>query len=277
MTDTIQTETSGFACPKCKHALCSADETLYCNACDRTYPIVGGIPDFLSHASLAPAALRIARGMDLVAPIYESRPFVSVLLRLSGVGGGSRFIDRIASYHSESLRGITGAVLDVACGPATYSRRIASPSRSVYGIDISMGVLRQGMTYIARDGAPRVHLARASVEELPFENTVFDGAVCSGSLHLFPDPVLSLREVARTMKPGAPLSVQTFVAGHTVINRLLQKRSWLHTFELAEVERYLTEAGFEGFHPELDGIVLTFRARKAVPRIEGTRVPSYGR
>jgi SAM-dependent methyltransferase len=255
-----------YACPKCKRPLHSGEDALQCRECNRTYPIAGGIPDFLSQASLAPATLRIAKVMDLAAPIYESRLFASVLLKLSGVGGSSRFIDHIASFHSETLKGITGSVLDVACGPATHSRRIASVSRTVYGIDVSMGVLRQGMTYVARDGVLGVHLARASVEELPFEDAVFDGGVCSGSLHLFPDTVHSLREIARTMKPGAPLSVQTFVAGNTVINRFLQKRSWLHTFELGELEQYLTEAGFEGFRPELAGIVLTFSVRKAIPR-----------
>jgi SAM-dependent methyltransferase len=256
----------GFACPKCKRLLQSTENALQCNGCNRTYPIVGGIPDFLSQASLAPAALRIAKVMDFVAPIYESQPFASVLLKLSGVSGGSRFFDHIASFHSETLQGITGPVLDVACGPATYTRRLTSPSRDVYGIDISMGVLRQGMTYIARDGVPGVHLARAGVEELPFENAVFEGCVCSGSLHLFPDTVLSLREMARTMKSGAPLSVQTFVSGNTAINRLLQKRSWLHTFELGKLQQCLTEAGFDGFQPKLDGIVLAFSARKSMPR-----------
>ncbi len=127
-----------------------------------------------------------------------------------------------------------------------------------------MGTLQQGMTYVARDGVAGVQLARARVEKLPFENAVLDGGVCSGSLHLFSDTLLALREIARTMKPGAPLSVQTCVAGNTVINRLLQKRSWLDTFEL-KLQRYLAEAGFEGFRPELDGIVLTSSARRAMP------------
>jgi ubiquinone/menaquinone biosynthesis C-methylase UbiE len=264
MPETTPIKRVSFACPKCKRPLRSVDNALYCSECNRTYPIAGGIPDFLSQASLAPATLRIAKVMDLVAPIYESRLFASVLLKLSGISArGSRFIDSIASFHSKSLKGTTGSVLDVACGPATYSRRIASPSRNVYGIDVSMGVLRQGMTYVARDNQLGIHLARASVEELPFGNAVFDGGVCSGSLHLFPDTVLCLREIARTLKPGAPLSVQTFVAGKTAINRLMQKRSWLHTFDLASLQQSLTEAGFRAFRPELDGIVLTFSARKA--------------
>jgi SAM-dependent methyltransferase len=268
MSETTPIRQVGFACPKCKRPLRSAENALYCSECNRTYPVVSGIPDFLSQTSLAPATSRIAKVMDIVAPIYESWLFASVLLKLSGVRStGSPFFDSIAGFHSETLKGITGTVLDVACGPATYSRRIASPSRNVYGIDVSMGVLLQGMTFVARDGVQGVHLARARVEELPFENAVFDGVVCSGSLHLFPDTVLSLREIARTMKPGAPLSVQTFVAGNTIINRFMQKRSWLHTFELVELQQYLTEAGFEGFQPELDGIVLTFSARKAISRI----------
>jgi ubiquinone/menaquinone biosynthesis C-methylase UbiE len=211
----------------------------------------------------------MAKKMDFFAPIYESRLFGSILLKLSGIGGGySRFIDRIASFHSKTLEGISGAVLDVACGPATYGRRIASPSRNVYGIDISMGMLRQGKAYVERDNVPGVHLARARVEELPFENAVFDGVICSGSLHLFPDTVLSLREIARTMKPGAPLSVQTFIKGKTVVNRFVKKHSWVHTFELVELQQYLTEAGFEGFRYKLDGIVLTFSARKAVSSLD---------
>jgi SAM-dependent methyltransferase len=255
-----------FACPKCKCLLRSGDNTLHCGECNQTYPIIGGIPDFLvgdSRASLAPVR-RMVKGVDLLAPIYESRLWYQLLLNLAGAGSSS--LQSIASFHSKTMQGITGSVLDVACGLATFGRRIASPTRSVYGIDISMGMLRQGAAYVARDGVPGVHLARASVDELPFENAVFDGGVCSGSLHLFPNTVLSLREIARTMKPGAPLSVQTFVAGNTVINRLVQKRSWLHTFELAELQQYLTEAGFEGFRPELDGIVLTFSARKAMLR-----------
>jgi SAM-dependent methyltransferase len=253
-----------FACPKCKRPLHSGENALQCSECNRTYPIEDGIPDFISgDSSLAPVS-SMAKKVDLMAPIYESRLWYQLALRLGGAISSS--VGSIARFHSETLEGITGSVLDVACGPATYGRRIASPSRSVYGIDISMGMLRQGMTYIVRDHVPGVHLARSRVEELPFEDAVFDGAICSGSLHLFPDTVLSLREIERTMKTGAPLSVQTFIAGKAVINRLLKPFQKVRSFELLELQKYLTEAGFEGFRSKLDGVVLTFSTRKAMPR-----------
>ena len=254
-----------FACPKCKRPLHSDENTLQCSECNRTYLIEGGIPDFLSGDAQASLVLQMAKKVDFLAPIYESRLWYQLLLNLAGAGGIT--LRSIASFHAETLKGIIGSVLDVACGPATYGRRIASPTRSVYGIDISMGMLRQGAAYIVREGVVGVHLARASVDELPFENAVFDGAICSGALHLFPDTVHSLREIARTMKVGAPLGVQTFIAGgKSGIMRLLGRRRDVHAFELHELEQYLTEAGFDKFLPKLEGIFLTFSARKAAPR-----------
>ena len=128
-----------------------------------------------------------------------------------------------------------------------------------------MGTLQQGMTHIAREGITGIRLARARVEELPFENAVFDGVICGGSLHLFPDTVLALREIARTLKAGAPLAVTTFVAGNAPLTRLMKRRKNMHVFQIPDLQQYLTEAGFEGFEPKLDGTFLTFSARKAMP------------
>lgn len=261
LSENMPLKPAGFACPKCKRPLDSNRDALRCTGCSRTYPVVGGIPDFISgDSSLAPV-LGMARKVDLMAPVYESRLWYQLALRLGGAVSSS--VDTIASFHSDTLEGIAGSVLDVACGPATYGRRIASPSRSVYGIDISMGMLRQGRSYVMRGHVPGVHLARARVEELPFEEAVFDGAICSGSLHLFSDTVLALCEIARTLKGGAPLSVQTFIAGKAAINRLLKPFRKVQSFELIELQSYLTEAGFQRFRAQFDGVVLTFSTCKA--------------
>jgi len=236
---------------------------------------VDGIPDFISgyeRANRAPVfggisgvttIAKMAKRMDSFSSVYDSSLFGGILLRLSGVKGGfPRFIKRVTDFHSEALDGITGAVLDVACGPATYGRRLALPSRSIYGIDISMGMLQKGKRYAELEHLAGIYLARARAEELPFEDSIFDGAMCSGALHLFPDTVLALREIARVMKAGAPLSVQTFSSGKTIVNRFVQGHSWVRTFEPVSLQGYLTKAGFEEFRYELDGIVLTFSARR---------------
>ena len=59
----------------------------------------------------------------------------------------------------------------------------------------------------------RTHFARARVESLPFGDGFFEAALCCGSLHLFADTEVALREIARVLKTGAILSVFTFGAG----------------------------------------------------------------
>jgi SAM-dependent methyltransferase len=265
MSETTSARPVSFACPKCRRPLRSSDSALYCSQCDRNYTILGGIPDFLSEDLLVSVApnYRDIKKLEFLAPVYEGRLWQSFILNMAGARNSS--LRSIASYVSEAVRGVTGSVLDVACGPATYGRRIASPSRSVFGIDFSMGTLRQGMVNIARDGVTGVQLARASVEGLPFENAVFDGAICGGALHLFPDTMLALREIGRTMKVGAPLAVTTFVAGNSLLSRLIKRRKNMHVFELPELQQYLSEAGFEGFESTLDGAFIMFSTRKAMP------------
>jgi SAM-dependent methyltransferase len=266
MSETLPIKPVSFVCPKCKRPLRSRENTLQCSECHLTYPIVGGIPDFLSEnvpAGIAPN-YRWIKMLEFLAPIYEGQLWHSFILKTLA-GARSSSLDSITDFVSDTLKGITGSVLDVACGPATYGRRIASSSRNVYGVDFSMGTLRQGMKNIARDGISNIHLARTRVEELPFENAVFDGVICGGSLHLFPDTVLALREIARTMKAGAPLAVTTFVAGNAPLTRLMKRRKNMRVFQIPDLWQYLAEAGFEGFEPKLDGTFLTFSARKAMP------------
>jgi len=256
-----------FVCPKCKSALRSTEKALQCSECNRTYPLVGDIPDFISESSSASIdpSDRGIRFFNILAPIYESWLWQTFFLALNG-GAGKTSLQSIAGFMAETLRDVTGNVLDVACGPATYARRMVSPDRNIYGIDFSMGMLRQGKNHITRDGVSGVHLARTRVEELPFENAIFDGAICGGSLHLFPDTMLALREIARTLKAGAPLAVTTVVAGNSPGARSM-KRHGGHAFELSELQQYLSETRFEGFTSKQDGTFITFSTRKAAPRI----------
>jgi ubiquinone/menaquinone biosynthesis C-methylase UbiE len=169
---------------------------------------------------------------------------------------------------SQKVQLTKGRVLDIACGPGTFGRRIASPSKEVFGIDVSRGMLRQGAAYVAKEGIPNVHFARARVEALPFEDGPFDAVLCCGSLHLFANTKVALREMARVMKPAAILLVFTFVAGRSGVLKFRRVREWslrdhgLHVFDLSEMEQYLTASGFENFRPEVFGSILTFSARK---------------
>jgi ubiquinone/menaquinone biosynthesis C-methylase UbiE len=205
--------------------------------------------------------------VDRLAPIYESRLWYPLVLNLYG-GWRCTTLAQVVRDISQIVGGTGGLILDAACGPGTFGRRVATRESQVYGVDISLGMLQQGRAYVERDRLDHVHFARAQVEALPFRDALFDAAICCGSLHLFADTVRALREIGRTTKGGAPLAAMTFVAGDRGLFRFPRIREHVrqdhgaHIFELPELEEYLAQAGFERFLPQTYGSVLVFGARK---------------
>ncbi|MGA2572431.1 MAG: class I SAM-dependent methyltransferase [Terracidiphilus sp.] len=203
--------------------------------------------------------------LDFLVSIYESCVY-PVVCNLYG-GWRSTSLKQLAHGVSDIVGSHDGLILDVACGPGTYGRRIASRSKTIYGIDASMSMLRRGAYYVERGCIPNMHFARAVVEALPFPAGLFDAAICAGSLNHFSDTVLALREINRTMKAGAPLAVMCFAAGsnglfkYGSLRERAEKRGG-HIFELSDLERYVAEAGFVDFHPHAYGSILVCSVRK---------------
>jgi ubiquinone/menaquinone biosynthesis C-methylase UbiE len=234
---------------------------------------VSGIPDFIvvdleesRNRSLRVVGKNDSRPLvDFMASVYETWVYPAVC-NLYG-GWHSTSLEQLAHDVSDIVAARDGVILDVACGPGTYGRRIASASRTILGIDICMSMMRQGAHYVESEHIPNVHFARATVEALPFRVGLFDAAICAGSLNHFSDTVFALREINRTMKVGAPLAVMCFAR----INSGLMKYKWIregaekgggHTDSVADLERHVCEAGFEDFRPHAHGSVLVFSARK---------------
>ncbi|MGD1028643.1 methyltransferase domain-containing protein [Candidatus Binatus soli] len=258
-----------YVCPSCKGPLAGGAEAFDCGVCQTTYPIVDRIPDLTARDldSRINPVLRVMN-VPLISRLYETKLWYPVILKVIGGSKAPSFgqlMDKVGAIVGAE----SGMVLDVACGPGTLGRRIASPTRTVYGVDISWSMLRQAAAYVTQAGLANVQFARASVDALPFPAAFFNVALCGGALHLFPDTVAALREIARVMKPGALLAVTTFTPAHVGILRFQRVRERIEEhggrlFELPQLEGYLTQAGFEGFRPQLDGSVLTFAARKRV-------------
>ena len=188
-----------YACPACKQDLEAVHDGLSCRVCARTYPILNGIPDFLlgNLEESENRSLRVVGSWDsralfnFMASTYESWVY-PLVCNLYG-GWRSTSLKQLAHDVADIVGSRDGVILDAACGPGTYGRRIASASRTVLGIDICMSMLRRGVHYVERGHIPNVHFARATVEALPFRAGLFDAAICAGSLNHFSDVLLVLR------------------------------------------------------------------------------------
>jgi SAM-dependent methyltransferase len=88
-------------------------------------------------------------------------------------------------------------VLDVGCGPGALTTELVrrlGPG-TVSAVDPS-----EPFVAAAHERHPGVSVQRASAEDLPFEDRVFDAALAQLVVHFMPDPVGGLREMARVTR-----------------------------------------------------------------------------
>ncbi len=254
-----------YVCPHCHGALSWQLNALFCDTCHQIYPMVKGIPDFvITDPDQSTNPFLHGFGKTL-APLYEGPFWFSVQLKLLG-GWRAPSLPEIIHRACGKISSIEGCILDVATGTGTVGRHLAGTRRAVYGIDISQEMIAKGQLFTAREGISNMHFARADGEALPFADSVFDACLFCGSLHIFPNTVEILQKVGRTLKKQAPVVVTTVIHGEFGLFHKKQRRSVeprnMKVFELDDLERMVSEAGFTDFQPEICGCLILFTIRK---------------
>ncbi|MBU7047770.1 MAG: methyltransferase domain-containing protein [Theionarchaea archaeon] len=252
-----------FTCPYCKKVL-KENEKLYCPPCEKTFPIVDGIPDFLPER-IAPERKKLLNFVDKLPSIYETSLWYPLIYHLYG----GLFIPSV----KEEIKIVTdmlgvdgGTALDVACGTGMFTRSIAQKAQHCYGIDMSMRMLRKAQKYAQKKGLHNITMVRAEVEHIPLPPELFDGVSCCGALHLFPDVEGALREMNRVLKKGGKLVVMTFIRRRFLkVKRIyehLDEEHGTHIFEVGELESYLKNTGYTNFAYKIYGSMILFEAVK---------------
>lgn len=104
-------------------------------------------------------------------------------------------------------------ILDVASGTAAVAIELAraAPERTVVGIDQSPEMLAAGRARVARAGlADRIELREGRAESLPFADGEFDALTFTYLLRYVDDPVATMRELVRVVRPGGVVAMQEF-------------------------------------------------------------------
>lgn len=261
-----------LCCPWCKAelTLAGAEESggavesgrLECSACDRPYPITGGVPRFVLGESYAAsfgfqwnrfAKTQLDSHSGL--PISRERFF-----RQTGWGGAE-------------LGG--KMVLDVGCGAGRFAEVALSADADVVATDCSAAVdaCRRNL-----GGNERLDVVQGDIYHLPFRPGSFDFIYCFGVLQHTPDVAGAFRALIAPLRPGGRLAVDVypkllrnvlwskywlrpftrrmdqarlFVLAEWMVRRLLPVSRWLGRMPLAG--RYLRYAipvvNYEGVHP----------------------------
>lgn len=104
---------------------------------------------------------------------------------------------RIPEADLRALDDVSGrAVLELGCGAAQWSIALAEDGARAVGIDLSTRQLRH-----ARRAGPDLALVQGSAEQLPFAADSFDLVFCDHGAMGFADPLRTVPEVARVLRP----------------------------------------------------------------------------
>jgi SAM-dependent methyltransferase len=101
-------------------------------------------------------------------------------------------------------------VVDVGCGAGIDSLIAAKkvgPNGQVVGVDMTSAMLSKAQDAAAEAGLANVEFRFGYAEELPVDDGWADVVISNGVLNLTPDKTVSLREMARVLKPVGRLQI----------------------------------------------------------------------
>ena len=181
-------------CPDCGQTLSADQDSLTCRGCSRVFPVRDGVPRFTKGITDTAAYFGYMWGEQVnnVVPPTTASPYH--LAAMQEALGASPF---------------EGLILDGGCGEGIDLAMVAlDPRCEVVGVELSDGGVA---TSVARTrGLTRAHVVQGDLLKVPLADQTFDGAYSYGVVHHTPDPPRAVREIARTLKPGAPLLLYVY-------------------------------------------------------------------
>jgi ubiquinone/menaquinone biosynthesis C-methylase UbiE len=196
------------------------EEGFACGQCGRAYPMREGFLDTMGDLD----------GNNKVAADFYDGPLWPKFRFWEHFTfffqGGARRARRKVMKHLPNLSGTR--LLEVAIGDGS-NMPLIPPDCEVFGNDISIAQLRDCRR---KHGDRNVRLLLGEAEALPFHDNTFDNVLSFGAFNYFSDPVKSLREMARVVKPEGLIVVSDEYPS-------LPNRMIFHKIGLPGVDRWI--------------------------------------
>jgi len=171
------------------------NETEYrCPACDARFPIVGGIPRFVSGEFYSGSFG------------FQWNKFAKTQLDSANGTTQSRdtFFEK-TGWRPQDLRG--ARVLDAGCGMGRFAEVCADAGAEVHAIDLSIAAEAAAANLKRRSN---VTVYQADIMKLPFAEGSFDRIYSLGVLHHTPDTHLAFASLVPLLKPGGTITIWVY-------------------------------------------------------------------
>ncbi len=180
---------------------------LVCQACRERYPITNGIPRFVPTKNYAQSF-----GV-------EWQNFPKTLLDKHWQQIYRERFFRTTDFPQD-LRGQT--VLEVGCGPGSFTGIILSTGARLFSSDLSASVDVCKENVRNSQNLHMLSLSQADLEALPFAPGSFDKVLCLGVIQHCPNPERAFRNLSRYLRPGGEIVIDCYQ------KEPLHTASWTH-------------------------------------------------
>lgn len=143
---------------------------------------------------------------DRIASVWDKKYEVGLFRQ--------RAVDVLAAIKSQSTAGQSW--VDAGCGTGYLSARMASLGLSVHGVDASPSMVEAARRLVC-DKSVSFSVVR-SIDDLPFGDCALDGILCSSVLEYVKDPLDTLSEFHRLLRPQGVLVVTVPNAMNYMLN-----------------------------------------------------------
>jgi ubiquinone/menaquinone biosynthesis C-methylase UbiE len=235
---------------------------LNCRTCGTTFPLRDGYLDLYPGEPEPVTPIQHLMQFPPIVALYEDwwRP---IGYFIASKHSFPKDVDRIASL----IQRRHGMILDLACGPGNFTRRIArlAPQSIVVGFDLSHQMLERAVKLTAKERLRNVYYMRGSALSLPFKAEAFDAVTCCGALQLFQDQDQAVGEIARVLKSKGDFVCQTTLGPRRppLLVRMADRMLKFGYFYLDDLKERLSRFNFDLQAEERSNINYIFRAAKS--------------
>jgi len=196
-----------YRCPKCQGAITAEADRLSCS-CGAQFPVVGGLPRFVSDEGYAGSF-----GL-------QWRTFARAQLdSASGLAISRERLFRGTGWPT-SMKGEW--ILEAGCGMGRFTEVLLSTGAEVLSFDYSAAA-EVAAENLADRGA---EICQASIFEMPYARASFDRVFCYGVIQHTPDVHLAFQKLVEMVRAGGHLAVDVYDRARLFFNARYRVR-WL--------------------------------------------------
>lgn len=210
-----------LVCPDCKNDLITIDGFFICHRCNKKYPIINEIPQFLEKEMFWFEPGITEKTMGKIIEELSCKNWHEVLSNheSEAVRNHYFFISNLerANWHNILNLGPNSIVMDLGAGTGTISHALSKHYKHIYSVE-PVNLRCEFMKHrFAQENINNITIVRGDSQHLPFPDNFFDHIVLNGVLEWVPysykhmNPrkaqILVLKGLQRLLKPNGSISI----------------------------------------------------------------------